>query len=306
MTTELVSAKTINRAALDVVREQLAPGANDAELEYFAHVANHLDLDPFRGQIVLIGRFDKRVNRQVFRPQITVDGRRAIASRTGELVGIEGPEWTGPRARGELNWQEVWDREDEHPYAARVFVWRKGWHKPANGTAKWSEMAQTGPLWEKMPAHMLGKVAESLALRRAFPETVGSAIVSVELDDLDAETPDAINPPAGGAETAREASTRPPAPSRDTQWLDSTPEQRARMRELREAFGLDGRKNTNDWYALMNRAPALVEAGKTIGVDDLDRYTTAVVLDFLEAEIVRFRGGADDDDDGPGEYVGND
>lgn len=70
----------LDARAMEVVRDQLAPSAPAGDLQWFAYVAEHLGLDPFRGQIVLIGRYDKRAQRDVYRPQITVDGRRAIAA----------------------------------------------------------------------------------------------------------------------------------------------------------------------------------------------------------------------------------
>jgi hypothetical protein len=181
-------------------------------------------LSPFADQIVLIGRWDSRAKRKVHRHQITVAGRRALAARTGELVGIEGPEWSGPRdAQGALNWLEVWDG-DGYPYCARVFVYRAGWVKPSNGTAKWSEFVQTNRdgdligLWPTMPAHMLGKVAESLALRRAFPDVITDDDVAtgyVDLDPGDSVSPawdiDAEPVEAAGADPPPEA----PAPALD-------------------------------------------------------------------------------------------
>ena len=77
-------------------------------------------------------------------------------------------------------------------YAARCLVIVDGWDRPANGTAKWSEFAQWTKgrdgaarlvrMWGRMPAHMLGKCAESLALRRAFSE-VQAAVVYLGDDD---------------------------------------------------------------------------------------------------------------------------
>ena len=172
---------------LNLTRAPLAPRPPADELAWFDAMDEHLELDPFAGHIVLIPRWDGRVKRDVYRPQITVAGRRAIAARTGELVMIDGPVWCGPRnAAGDLDWLDVWDG-DGYPYAARCLVSRRGWDRPANGTAKWSEFAQFGkagddgerkplPVWAQMPSHMLGKVAESLALRRAFPEI--SAVVA--------------------------------------------------------------------------------------------------------------------------------
>lgn len=196
----------VSRAALDAVRDQLAPGASDVELDLFARVCNRLELDPFADQIVLIGRYDKRVKRDVFRHQVTVAGRRALATRTGRLAGIEGPVWCGRREDngGELRWVEVWEDDENPPYCARALVHVHGWVVPANGTAKWSEFSQwkgdgSGllPTWAAMPSHMLGKCAESMALRRAFPDVLTGAVVdgfastvdpdAVELEDVDAE-----------------------------------------------------------------------------------------------------------------------
>ena len=113
---------------LDVIRDQFAPAASRLELEYFALVCRHLELDPWAGHIYLIGRRQKfsehgrDVWRLVHKPQIAVAGRRAIASRTGRLVGIDGPYWCGPRrldpAGGKLplDWTDVWDDDDNFPY----------------------------------------------------------------------------------------------------------------------------------------------------------------------------------------------
>jgi hypothetical protein len=180
-----------------VLRDQLAPEASDEELAFFAQVCARLELSPFADQIVLIGRYDSRLKRKVHRHQITVAGRRTLAARTGLLAGIEGPVWCGPRnPRGELEWREIWDDDEHTPYCARCLVHVKGWEVPANGTAKWSEFVVTDQagvptaLWQKMPSHMLGKVAESMALRRAFPDVINPAVVGewpvhVEPDDPD-------------------------------------------------------------------------------------------------------------------------
>lgn len=174
--TNLVTAGG-RRRAIDALRDQIAPDATDEELLYLAQVGQRYELDPIAGQIVLIRRYDSRLRRHVGRPQITADGRLALAERTGELDGFTGPEWCGPsdtKAGRAPVWVDVWDGDDP-PHAARVFVYRKARTYPANGTVRWAEFAQhdnKGDLlatWRQMPAHMLGKVALSLGLRRAFP-----------------------------------------------------------------------------------------------------------------------------------------
>lgn len=174
------------RPLLQILREQLAPTATDDELAYFGQVCQRLDLDPFAGHIYLIPRWDARVGRVISRPQVSVEGRQVLAERSGLVAGIDGPYWCGPkRDDGTHTWVDVWD-DDDPPHAARVFVYRKGWEAPANGTVRWKEFAQKDkhgnvlPLWEKMPSHMLGKVALSLGLRRAFP---GMVPHGVDLED---------------------------------------------------------------------------------------------------------------------------
>jgi hypothetical protein len=212
----------------DMLRRQFAPQASDLELEHFALVCRHLDLDPYIDQIVLIGRNQKttqKVNGRdvetwelVHKPQITVAGRRAIATRTGRFAGAIGPQWCAKREIGPdgkklpLEWLDVWDDDDEKPYAARCLVFVTGWVMPTNGTAKWSEFAQftdrekkhLSPFWSGAPSHMLGKVAEALALRRAFPE-VEQAVAYAEQgenledgagEELPLETPRNLPPPA--------------------------------------------------------------------------------------------------------------
>ncbi|HEY2300887.1 MAG TPA: recombinase RecT [Acidimicrobiales bacterium] len=183
---------------LGVLRQQFAPKATDDDLAYFAQVARHLDVDPWAGHICLIPYYVD--GQRVHRPQLTVAGRRWIAQRTGRLRGIEGPYWCGQRqytadgAKLPLEWLEVWDDDDDYPYAARCLVYPADWTQPANGTVKWAEFAQMTKKgtheeltasWAKMPSHMLGKVAESLALRRAFSE-VQAAVSYLGGDDEDA------------------------------------------------------------------------------------------------------------------------
>ena len=192
---------------LDTLREQFAANATDEELVYFARVAKHLELDPWAGHICLMPISG------IHRPVITVAGRRFIADRTGRLRGIVGPEWRGRTVVLEDGtkvrppYEEDWEAEDEadpYPYAARCLVYKAEWgDRPANGTALWSEFSRwtkeqtdrrTGEItepsrlfetWARMPSHMLGKVAESMALRRAFPE-VAAAVAYLGGDDEDA------------------------------------------------------------------------------------------------------------------------
>jgi hypothetical protein len=209
---------------VDTIKRLLAPGISDDDLALYAKVCMLLDLSPFRDEIVTIGRRQRDPATgsyvTVHRHLVTVQGRRVLAIRTGQLRGIVGPQWCGPHAPfadSPLVWHDVW-LEDQPPHAARVFVYRDGWPEPVNGTAPWREFAQRDSngrlvnLWAKMPAHMLGKVAEAMALRRAFPEALTGEVVSGHARPDEAQLLDA-DPYSGGGDAMAEAGIAPSQPS---------------------------------------------------------------------------------------------
>lgn len=186
-----------------LIREQLAPKASDAEIRVFLALCQRLDLDPFARQIYLVGRWDSRAGREIFAPQVSIDGFRLVAQRTGEYAGQAGPEWCAADGA----WRDVW-LSDAPPAAARVGVYRKGWAAPLYRVALWSEFQQTkkdgkpSGLWAKMPSVMLAKCAEMQALRAAFPNEL-SGVYGVE--ELAQATP------AVEAEIIDDAPALPPA-----------------------------------------------------------------------------------------------
>lgn len=154
-----------SRATLDrlmVVRETLAPDLTNTELQLFAMVAVRSGLDPFARQIFAV----KRAGRMTI--QTGIDGYRSIASRTGEYDGQDEPTFGEECPCGKA--------PQGHPISSTVRVYRKTMSRGVAATAYWHEYCpDPGPsgkgdqMWRKMPHVMIAKVAEALALRKAFP-----------------------------------------------------------------------------------------------------------------------------------------
>lgn len=180
-----------NEEQMKVITSTIAKGATPDELQLFVATCTRTGLDPFLKQIYAVKRYDSKEKREVMAIQVGIDGLRLIAERTGKYGGQDPIEWLD----ADGVWSEVWTGNGDHPIAARTAVYRKDWSHKAPAVCRWDSYAQTYgqegrlmPNWAKMPDVMLGKCAEALALRRAFPaEMSGFAAAVGEEYDPDAD-----------------------------------------------------------------------------------------------------------------------
>ena len=153
-----------------LISTTIAPGCSNDELRLFAYACQRTGLDPFSKQIYAIKRGGKMTI------QAGIDGLRSIAERTGQLDGSE-THWCGEDGV----WTDVW-LSSKPPAAAKTILHRKGASHPFVGVARFSDYNAGQGLWSKMPAAMIAKCSEALALRKAFPADLSGVYSTDEMD----------------------------------------------------------------------------------------------------------------------------
>ena len=184
-----------------VLKSSVCKGFSDTEAQVFAFRCQAMGLSPLSGQITAFKQGGGVI------PIVTIDGYRSIASSIdpGYVVEIE-----YLSADGWVDWIP-----DEPAAQCRAKVWRTGSDRPVVKAVSRKEFSGSGNPWRTMPNHMLAKVAESHALRMAYPQSLAGTYSSDEMSGSKPQeavvtditppeppAPPAISPPKASKKTA--------------------------------------------------------------------------------------------------------
>jgi phage recombination protein Bet len=183
----------LNRQQIDLIKRTVAKGATDDELKMFLQVCKGAQLNPFLKQVFLVPRWDSREGKEVRAIQVSIDGFRSIAESSGAYAGNEDPIFDG-----ESTIKVGTPAKDlTVPNKATVTVYKvvEGQRYPFTATARWQEYypgVKMGFQWHIRPFLMLGKCAEALALRKAFPKLLSGMYEEAELANTQEQKPPQI------------------------------------------------------------------------------------------------------------------
>jgi phage recombination protein Bet len=153
-----------------LVKSQIAKDANNDELQLFLYQCKRTGLDPMTRQIY----FMKRAGKMTI--QTSIDGFRVIAERSGDYAGQDEPVFEEDNGKLIKATVKVYRWRGEQRYCAAVGVAYMNEYYPQAGQDF---------MWKKMPHTMLAKVAEALALRKAYPQDLSGLYTTEEMQQTE-------------------------------------------------------------------------------------------------------------------------
>jgi phage recombination protein Bet len=136
-------------ARIALIKAKVAPDATNTEFELLMYIANKYDLDPLLKEIWLV-KFGNSPA-QIYAGR---DGYLKIAHRSGHFDGME----------TKVNMSADGTKIE----SATCTIWRNDMQHTISSHVLFNEYSTGKNLWATKPAVMIGKVAESVALRKAF------------------------------------------------------------------------------------------------------------------------------------------
>ncbi len=173
MKNEISKLIQFNDEQIVLIKSQIAKDCTDGELQLFLYQCKQTGLNPLTRQIYAI----KRGNKMTI--QTSIDGFRVIAERSGSYAGQDEPIWENDEKGFPIKCTVrvyKFTPNFEQRYCAGVGVahFKEYYPNPQN-------------LQKTMPHTMIAKVAEALALRKAFPQDLSGLYTGDEIADAPKE-----------------------------------------------------------------------------------------------------------------------
>jgi phage recombination protein Bet len=173
--------RQFNTEQIDILRRTVAKDVPPAEFAVFLEVCKYRQLNPFNREIYAIMRQGQLTI------QVSIDGFRLLAERSGKYRGQKGPFFCGPDGE----WKEMW-LSDEPPTCAKVGIIRADFDDITWVTARYSSYVQLkdgkpNTMWKKFADVLLAKCAEALAFRKCFPALMAGIYTHEEMMQADTE-----------------------------------------------------------------------------------------------------------------------
>lgn len=170
---QLQTTQNFSPEQVSLIKSQIALGATDDELKLFLYQCQRTQLDPLTRQIYFV----KRGGRMTI--QTSIDGFRVIAERSKVYAGQDEPVYAYDE-KGELLKCSVTVYKfsadgQRYPAATGVAFYKEYYPNPMN-------------LQKTLKHTMIAKVAEALALRKAFPQDLSGLYTTDEMHQAQGPT----------------------------------------------------------------------------------------------------------------------
>ncbi|MBQ9565154.1 MAG: recombinase RecT [Synergistaceae bacterium] len=175
-----VQAAQWSRDEIDTIKKTVAEGASDAELKMFLHLSGTYGLDPFARDIWFIKAGGKPII------MTSRDGYLKIANRDAHFMGLDSDVvYSHDRFRrinGNIEHIYGFDESGSRgiPIGAYAIAKRDD-RDPLYCWAPWGDYNKGNSTWKQYKHAMILKVAETMALKRAF--SISGMVTQEELDE---------------------------------------------------------------------------------------------------------------------------
>lgn len=221
----------IQPAQWRVLVDQIFPAAKTVEAVTMAlSYCRARKLDIFKKPVHIVPMYSTVLGKMVETVWPGIAEIRTTAFRTGEYAGIDAVEFGPMLERTFTGTTGRDDREKEVTKTVRfpewasvvVYRWTKGEKAAFHTKIYWEETYATigktdvpNDMWGKRPRGQFDKCVEAAALRKAFPEEIGSMYAAEEMEGrvIDHDVSDRSAPAAQISATAPKAPAPPPPPT---------------------------------------------------------------------------------------------